>query len=175
MPRTTRTTRPRPDSLTPRQRAEALGIDTGSHRVEVDIIELAETPTRIVRVARRADPLNRVEGATPGMRLAASIWRQAYEHVDAERGMGPLPFAREQWGGGSVGLMSQERAMSAATWHRIGVQAMGMVATNDVVEPIVIRGMSLAEVDSRRGWRKQTASRTLLAALERLVTAYEIG
>jgi hypothetical protein len=109
------------------------------------------------------------------MRLAASIWRQAYEHVDAERGMGPLPFAREQWGGGSVGLMSQERALSAATWHRIGVQAMGQWSTAEVVVPVVIDGATLTALDRRRGWRRHNARVVLLDALERLVAAYKIA
>ena len=127
--------------------------------------------------ARRADPLARVDGCTAAMRMAAATYRQAVEHIEAGRGMGPMPWASDRvqehrrGDGLGVELMAQERALSAADWHRRGVQAMGLAAAG-VVDWVVIAGRSLGEYDATRRWRKGSARMQLFGALGRLTTAY---
>ncbi|CAB4147503.1 hypothetical protein UFOVP504_30 [uncultured Caudovirales phage] len=155
---------------------------TGEFRyaLPVEITEVAAGPnTRAtVRRARRADPLNRVEDCTDEMRTAAAIYRQAVEHCESGRGMGPMPWAvdRVQEGrrgdGLGVSLLAQERALSAAEWHRRGVQAMGLQASQGVVHWVVIAGLPLTEYDAVRRWQRHTSRGQLLAALERLVKGY---
>lgn len=160
-----------------RTQAEALGYDTGSHAIPV-VVENVALGTRSTHPrARRADPLDRVANVTPGMRTAAAIYRRAFEHVDAGRGLGPMPWAADQVSeirpdGLGVALLPQERALSAAEWHRRGVQAMGLAASEGVVNWVVLRGGSLADYDEMRRWRRHTARDQLVAALERLATAY---
>jgi hypothetical protein len=156
--------------------------ETGEFRyaLPVEITEVAAGPnTRAtVRRARRADPLNRVEDCTDEMRTAAAIYRQAVEHCQSGRGMGPMPWAvdRVQEGrrgdGLGVSLLAQERAISAAEWHRRGVQAMGLAASQGVVHWVVIAGLPLTEYDTVRRWQRHTSRGQLLAALERLVGEY---
>lgn len=163
----------------PRAEAEAHGYDTGSHAVPVDIEDVAVGTRATAKRARRADPLGRVEGCTAGMRVAAAIYRQAWEHCQAGLGMGPMPYAADRvqehrrGDGLGVALLAQERAISAATWHRRGVQAMGLVASQGVVQWVVIMGGTLADYDDVRRWRKGTASAHMVAALERLADAYQ--
>jgi hypothetical protein len=155
---------------------------TGEFRyaLPVEITEVAAGPnTRAtVRRARRADPLNRVEDCTDEMRMAAAIYRQAVEHCESGRGMGPMPWAvdRVQEGrrgdGLGVSLLAQERALSAAEWHRRGVQAMGLSASQGVVHWVVVAGWPLTEYDAVRRWQRHTARGQLLAALDRLVAEY---
>lgn len=160
-----------------RTQAEALGYDTGSRAIPV-VVEHVALGTRSTHPrARRADPLDRVADVTPGMRTAAAIYRRAFEHVDAGRGLGPMPWAADRVSeirpdGLGVALLPQERALSAAEWHRRGVQAMGLAASEGVVNWVVLRGGSLADYDEMRRWRRHTARDQLVAALERLAAAY---
>ena len=176
MTRRPRRTTPPPPS--PRDAAEAQGYDTGSRRIPVVVEDVAVGVRATIKVARRADPLNRVDGCTAGMRTAAAIYRQAVEHMEAGRGMGPMPHAadrvQEHRRGDGVGveLLHQERALSAADWHRKGVVAMGLAASQGVVHWVVVRGCGLAHYDEVRRWRKGTAKGQMLPALERLAEAY---
>jgi hypothetical protein len=160
----------------PRDAAEALGFDTGSRAIPVVVDDVAVGARQIVKIARRADPLGRVEDCTPEMRAAAALFRRAYEHVEAGRGMGPIDPGREnrhmRGDGLDVRLLPQEQAMSAAEWHRRGVQAMGLAVSQGVVHWVVLRGGTLADYDNVRRWRRHTARVQLLAALERLAEAY---
>lgn len=167
-----RRTKPHPD---PRTAAEALGYDTGSRAIPVDIDEIAVGTRATHPRAKRADPLNRVADCTAEMKTAAAIYRQAYEHTEAGRGMGPLPLAADRvqhsrHDGGAT--LPQEAALSAAEWHRRGVQAMGLAASQGVVQWVVIAGGALSDYDAVRRWREGTGSRQLLAALGRLAEAY---
>lgn len=167
-----RTRRQHPD---PRAQAEAQGYDTGSRAIPV-VIEHIAVGTRATHPrARRADPLNRVADCTDAHRTAAAIYRQAMEHVEAGRGMGPLPWAAERaarGGGSAVAMLPQEQALSAAEWHRRGVQAMGLAAAEGVVNWVVVRGLPLGDYDGLRRWRKGVACMQLVAALDRLAEAY---
>ena len=162
----------------PRQQAEAQGFDTGSQAIPV-VIEHVAIGTRSTHPrARRADPLNRIAECTDAHRTAAAIYRRAVEHCEAGRSMGPMDpgvdrvqEARRGDGLG-VALLPQERALSAAEWHRRGVQAMGLAASEGVVHWVVIAGLPLAEYDDIRRWRRHTARLQLLAAMDRLAEAY---
>lgn len=160
-----------------RTQAETLGYDTGSRAIPV-VVEHVALGTRSTHPrARRADPLDRVADVTAGMRTAAAIYRQAVEHTADGRGMGPMQWAADRVSeirhdGLSVALLPQERALSAAEWHRRGVQAMGFAASDGVVNWVVLRGGSLADYDEMRRWRRHTARDQLVAALERLAAAY---
>ena len=139
----------------------------------VAIMEIAESPTSTVKVARRGDLLDLMH-IPQGHRLAGRIYRQAVEHMEAGKGMGPLPFARDVAGdsGVLVWLAPQERALSAADWHRRGVEAMGQASAQGVVNWVIVRGLPLVDYDATRQWRKGTASAQLRAALERLAAEY---
>jgi len=156
--------------------AAAQGFDMGSPAVAVVVEDVAEGTRSTIKRARRADPLNRVDGCTAGMRTAAAIYRQAVEHIEAGRGMGPLPYAADRVqqprSGLSVALFPQERALSAAALQRRGVDAMGLPASQGVVHWVVIAGLPLASYDETRRWRKGAARAQLLAALARLAAAY---
>lgn len=160
-----------------RTQAEALGYDTGSHAISV-VVESVALGTRSMHPrARRADPLDFMRDVTTGMRTAAAIYRRAVEHVEAGRGMGPMPWAADRAAeirhdGLGVTLLPQERALSASEWHRRGVQAMGIAASEGVVNWVVLRGGSLADYDEMRRWRKGTSAMQLVAALKRLAVAY---
>lgn len=162
----------------PRTEAEAQGFDTGSRAIPVDIVHIAVGTRSTHPQARRADPLNRVADCTEGMKVAAALYRRAIEHVEAGRGMGPMPWAAERvqeprrGDGLGVTLLPQEAALSAAEWHRRGVQAMGLAASQGVVHWVVVAGLPLATYDETRKWRKGTACEQMLAALERLAEAY---
>ena len=162
----------------PRQQAEAQGYDMGSPGIAVVVEHVAVGTRSTYPRARRADPLNRVAECTDAHRTAAAIYRQAVEHVEAGRGMGPMPWASDRvqearrGDGLGVALLPQEAALSAAEWHRRGVQAMGVAASEGVVNWVVLRGGSLADYDEMRRWRRHTARDQLVAALERLAAAY---
>jgi hypothetical protein len=159
---------------------EIVDPTTGEVRyaIPIQVEEVAEGTRATIKRARRADPLNRVDGCTSGMKVAALIYRQAIEHVEAGRGMGPMPWAadrvQELRRGDALGvtLLPQERALSAAEWHRRGVQAMGLAASQGVVNWVVVRGLPLTEYDVVRKWQRHTARGMLLAALGRLAGEY---
>jgi hypothetical protein len=155
----------------------AAGFDPGTgYGPPVDIDDVAEGANRVIKRARRADPLDKMQ-LDPAHRQAARIYRQAVEHMEAGMGMGPLPFGRDVLSGGDGGarLTPQERALSAAVWVRRGVQAMGLAASETVINWSLIRGLPLGAYDSTRRWREGTASQMFKAALERLAVAYGLA
>lgn len=162
----------------PRAEAEAQGYDMGSPAVAV-VVEHVAIGTRSTHPrARRADPLARIAGCTDAMRVAAALYRRAWEHCEAGRGLGPIDPGAERvqearrGEGLGVALLPQEAALSAAEWHRRGVQAMGLAASQGVVNWVVIRGGTLAHYDEVRRWREGRGCAELLAALDRLAVAY---
>jgi hypothetical protein len=171
----TRTRRP----TDPRDQAEALGYDTGSRGIAVEVEHVAIGTRATHPRARRADPLNRVADCTAGMRTAAALYRRAYEHCEAGRGMGPMDAGAERvqehrrGDGVGVALLPQEAAMSAAEVYRRGVQAMGLAASQGVVNWVVVRGGSLASYDEVRRWKEGRGKAELLPALQRLAEAYD--
>lgn len=154
---------------------------TGAFPVVVEEVAVAPNSRATFKRARRADPLDRVADATASHKVAAAIYRQAVEHTADGRGMGPMPWAADRvqearrGDGLGVALLPQERALSAAEWHRRGVQAMGLAASEGVVNWVVIRGGALADYDEVRRWRRHTARAHLLAALDRLAEAYGVA
>lgn len=160
--------------------ATILHPDTGEVRYAIPIVveDVAVGTRATSKRARRADPLSRVDGCTDAMRTAAAIYRQAVEHSIAGRGMGPLPWAADRvqearrGDGLGVVLLPQERAVTAAEWYRRGVQAMGLAASQGVVQWVVIRGATLASYDRQRRWREGTGCAEMLAALGRLAEEY---
>jgi len=153
----------------------ATGEVRYARAIEVEDVAVGTRGT--VRRARLADPLTRILAVTTGMRLAASIYRQAVEHVGAGRGMGPLPWAAdrvEEHRRGIEGpaLLPQERAASAAWWHRRGSQAMGLAAAEGVVHWVVIAGLRLRDYDAVRRWRDGTGCVQLVVALGQLAKEY---
>jgi hypothetical protein len=159
---------------------QIVSPDTGEVRyaIPIQVEEVAEGTRSTIRRARRADPLNRVEGCTDGMKVAALIYRTSIQHCDAGLGQGPMPWAADRvqemrhGDGMGVTLLPQERAVSAATWHRRGVQAMGLAASQGVVNWVVVRGLPLTAYDATRKWREGRGKLELLAALDRLAVAY---
>ena len=155
---------------------EIMDPETGELRPARDIVveEIAKGSAGAFKRAKRADPLSAVSDCTDAHRKAAAVYRQAYEHVQAGKGMGPMPWGRDAVGGRSGGprLHAQERALSAAEYHRRGVQAMGAAAAGGVVWWVVIEGQSLASYDARMKWRRHTGRGQLLAALDALAREY---
>ena len=151
----------------------ATDSDFGSDRIPRVIDDVAEGSRATIKRARRADPLDRID-LPPEHRQAARIYRQAAAHVAAGRGMGPLPYGRDvaPTGGPGAQLCAQERALSAAEWHRRGVQAMGLAAAEGVVHWVVIVELPLSAYDATRKWREGRGATELRAALERLAVAY---
>ena len=151
----------------------ATDSDLGSERIPRVIDDIADGSRATVKRARRADPLDRIELA-PEQRQAARIYRQAVQHVAAGRGMGPLPYGRDvaPTGGPGANLCAQERALSAAEWHRRGVQAMGLAAAQGVIHWVIIVELPLSAYDATRKWREGRGAAELRAALERLAAAY---
>lgn len=178
---TPRPRRRRPTPADPRAQAEAQGFDTGSPAIPVTIEHVAVGTRSTHPRARRADPLNRIAECTDAHRSAAAIYRQAVEHCEAGRGMGPMPWAADRvqearrGDGAAVALLPQEQALSAATWHRRGVQAMGLAASEGVVNWVVLQGGSLSHYDEVRRWREGRGKVELLAALDRLAEAYGLA
>lgn len=130
-----------------------------------------------VKRGRRREAWEGIKGLTKGMHEAALAYRQAWEHLSDGRGMGPMSWGADRVAeirhdGLGVALLPQERALSAAEWHRRGKQAMGLAASEGVVNWVVLRGGSLADYDEMRRWRKGTSCMQLVAALERLAAAY---
>ena len=137
--------------------------------------EIAKGSAGAFRRAKRADPLSAISDCTDAHMRAAAVYRQAYEHVQAGKGMGPLPWGRDTATGRGGGLLAQERALSAATWLRRGVQAMGQAASGGVVHWVVIEGGTLASYDAHMQWRRHSGRDELLNALERLAEAYGLA
>ena len=175
----TRTRRPAPE---PSQSDFGPSVQIGTdgefrYARAIEVEDVAVGTRGTVRRARLADPLTRIAAVTTGMRLAASIYRQAVEHVGAGRGMGPMPWAADRVqehrrGSEGPALLPQERAASAALWHRRGSQAMGLAAAEGVVHWVVIAGLPLGEYDKVRRWREGTGCAHLVAALTRLAKEY---
>lgn len=71
--------------------------DLGSTAIPVVVEEVAVAPhsRATFKRSRRADPLDRVADATASHKVAAAIYRQAYEHTADGRGMGPMPWAAD--------------------------------------------------------------------------------
>lgn len=158
---------------------EIIDPTTGELRRAVPLVveDVAVGVRATVKRGRRREAWEGVKGLTPGMHQAALAYRQAWEHLSAGRGLGPMPWAADRVAdlrhdGLGVTLLPQERALSSSEWHRRGVQAMGLAASQGVVNWVVLRGGSLADYDEMRRWRRHTAREQLLAALERLAAAY---
>ena len=144
--------------------------------VRVVIEDVAVGTRGTVKRARRADPLDLIDGVTPGMKMAAEIYRQACGQVEVGRGMGPLPFGRDVPGlGNGAGLLPQERALSAAMWVRIGNASFGSSWAEWLIVEMVIKGASLTDCAQKLRRRKYTARAHLLVALDRLALAYGVA
>jgi hypothetical protein len=156
----------------PRDAAEALGFDTGSRAISVEIDDVAVGTRQTTKVARRADPLRRVGGVTPGMRAAAARFVRYREHMGAGLGAGSDVSAVRVQDDGGVRLFAQERAYTAAVLYTRGEAAIGPHAL-DVVLWVVVAGRLLADYDTHRRWRKGTGAARLVAALERLAREYD--
>jgi hypothetical protein len=147
--------------------------DLGSHAIPVIIEDVAVGTRGSAKRARRADPLANIDGVTPEMRTAALIFAQACEHVEAGRGMGPMPWAADRVSRGDGGLMAQERAITAAEWRRRGADAMGVRGTHTVVH-VAVMGWSLTRYDAFMRWRRMGGRAVLLAALTVLAEEYGV-
>ena len=138
--------------------------------------EIAKGSAGAFKRARRASPLEAIAECTGAMLMAARVYQQAYEHVQAGKGMGPLPWGRDVPISGRGGVMfHQERALSAAAVLRRGVQAMGQAASGGVVHWVVIEGGTLASYDAHMQSRRHSGRDELLNALERLAEAYGLA
>lgn len=135
------------------------------------VLEDVATGTRgTFKRARRRDNLAALNLAAAELQ-ALTAWRQAAEHVQAGRGMGPLPWAKDVQRAPGEPLPEQMRALSAAEWYRRGVQAGGQAAW-PVLSWVVISGGTLASYDATRRWREGTARCVLVEAAERMAEAY---
>lgn len=145
--------------------------------VRVVIEDVAVGTCGTVKRARRADPLDAIDGVTAGMKMAAAIYRQASEHVDAGRGMGPLPFARDiaHHGTGGAILLPQERAITAADWLRRGSTSFGSASAEWLVRNVVVQGVPLTACAAKLRRRTRTARAHLLVGLDRLAVAYGVA
>jgi len=163
------------------QHQTSSDLGTGAFPVVVEEVAHGPNSRATFKRARVADPLDAIASITPGQKMAARIYRQARQQCDAGQGMGPLPYAvdrvQEHRVGDGLGvkLLPQERAISAAAWHRRGQEAMGLAATEGVVNWVVMRGLPLSRYDEVRRWRRHTARRQLLAALDRAAEAYGVA
>lgn len=148
--------------------------DFGAVAIPVVIEEIAVGTRATVRRARRREAWEGVKGLTRGMHLAALAYRQAWEHVASGRGMGPMPWGsdRVSYISSGVFLLPQERALSAAAIHTRGVQAMGLRASQGVVQWVVLEGGAVRVYEDKHGMRHGAGAAQLLAALERLAEAY---
>ena len=137
-----------------RQRADARVIALTLAAREIVVEDIAEGVRKTVKRMRRVSPLERLT-LPPGCYNAAILYRQAWEHVSAERGMGPMPWGRDVGSrGSSEQVYGPMRALSAAEWLRRGYQAMGQIASGGVVYWVVIAGLPLCEYDTTRQWRE---------------------
>jgi len=150
--------------------------ETGEFRyaVPVEVDDVAVGIRATVKRGRRREAWEGVKGLTPGMHQAALAYRQAWEHLSAGRGMGPMPWGADRVGGTAAGvvLLAQERGLSAADVHTRGARAMGLVASQGVVQWVVIEGRALGAFDARQRWRKGMGAAQLVEALELVAGAY---
>lgn len=154
---------------------EIVDPTTGEVRYAIPIAvdDVAVGARAYVKRARRREAWESLKGITPGMHLAAMAYRQAWEHCQAGKGMGPMPWGADKTGFGmSAFLLPQERALSAAAIHTRGVQAMGLWASQSVVQWVVLDGGTVRTYEGRHGMRHGAGAAQLLAALERLAEAY---
>ena len=147
--------------------------DLGSYAIPRIVEDVAVGTRATVKRARRADPLASIDGVTPSMRSAAAIFAQACEHVEAGRGMGPMPWAADRVSRGGGVMLAQERALSAAEWRRRGADAMG-VRCEQVVVAVCVVGMTLTAYDAMMRWRRHGARAVLLAGLTVLAEEYGV-
>lgn len=151
----------------------ALASDLGSEAIPREFDDVAIGSRHIVKRARRADPLDRID-LTDGQRSAALLWRQAFQH-HANGLPWKLPDAvRERRADDSLrmALWPQERALSASTAYRRGQEVMGEAAYNGAPQFVVIQEWSLAQYDAYREWREGTGKRELKIALDKLARAF---
>ena len=155
---------------------EIIDPTTGEIRRAFAVVveDIAAGTRATVKRARRADPLANIDGVTQAMRTAAAIYAQACEHVQAGRGMGPMPWAADRVGTDrNAGLLAQERALSAAEWRRRGKAAMGERCEH-VVVCVCVDGLSLVAYDALMRWRKGGGRTVLLAGLTVLAEEYGV-
>lgn len=143
--------------------------DLGSRRIPRVVEDIAEGSRNTVKRARRCDPLDFMDLTQP-QRHAAVIYRQAVQHIQAGVGMGPLPWGRDNRNSGpysGLSLGPQERALSAAEWHRRASLAVPVACQpNGVLSVVVIGEWSLTRYDRWREWREGRGMRELRAALD---------
>lgn len=125
-----------------------------------------------IKRGRRREAWEGVNGITQGMHQAAMAFRQAAEHCQCGKGMGPMPWGGDTGRSTGARLLAQERALSAAAIYRRGVQAMGLQASQSVVQWVVLDGRSLTAYDRRQRWRKGRGAEQLVAALERMAREF---
>lgn len=143
--------------------------------IPVVVEDVAVGVRAAVKRGRRRHAWEGVQGITPGMHLAALAYQQAWEHLCDGKGMGPMPWGADMGRGLGVALFPQERAITAATVHRRGVQAMGVIASEGVVRWVVLDGRSLGSYDAARQQREGRGARELVEALNRLAVAYGVA
>jgi hypothetical protein len=155
---------------------EILDPTTGELRRAVPLVveDVAVGVRAIVKRGRRREAWEGIKSLTPGMHQAALAYRQAWEHLSAGRGMGPMPWGADRVGGTGAGvvLLAQERGLSAADVHTRGARAMGLVASQGVVQWVVIEGRGVEAFDVARQRRKGQAGVELVEALSRAAEAY---
>lgn len=148
--------------------------DLGSETIPRVIEDIAVGTRATAKRARRREPLAGIAGVTAEMRTAAAMFRQAHEHVEAGRGMGPMPWAADRVvGGGGARMLAQERALTAAEWRRRGADAMGVRAAHVVVH-VVVEEWTLAQYEAHMRWRHGGARAVLLAGLSVLARGYGV-
>ena len=150
----------------------AAGIaDLGTGRGPLVVVEeIALTPSVTTKRARRCDPLDAIH-LHVSQKCAAVIYRQAWEHVEAGRGMGPLPWGRDMMGSGGERMPAQMRALTAAVMYRRGWDAGGSAP---VVSWVVLWGRSLATYDAGKQHREGLGKMELEASLELMAREYGV-
>ena len=160
------------DAELQRQREDRLKMTLARSARVIVVDDVAEGSRATVKRARIADPLDRLDLERP-LRHAAEVFRQAYEHLSAGRSLGPMPWAKDRVDESrSSGEATVLTATSAALWYRRGVQAMGLAASQGVVQWVVIRGLPLKAYDASQSWRKGRGKIELVGALTRLADVY---
>lgn len=157
-----------------RQPPQRVTSDLGTGAIPLVVEDVAVGMRATVKRGRRREAWEGVKGLTKGMHEAALAYRQAWEHLCDGRGMGPMPWGAERVGGMGSGafLLAQERALSAAAVHTRGVQAMGLSASQGVVQWVVIEGRPVEAFDVARQRRKGLGSAELIEALGKAAEAY---
>lgn len=164
--------------MSKRQRAavrELSDFGTGAIPVVIEEVPLGPNTRATFQRARRQQALEKIDGVTKSMLVAAEKFAIAYEHMCEGKGLGPIDPQSDRAvmirDGLGVQLLPQERAITSAERHRIGEQAMGLAAYG-LVFHVVIAGGGLREWERIARWRNGTARPVLLAALSRLADAY---